>query len=156
MKSKKKATLADLEQRVAKWVAEYIAEHRLLALGQRFRLELEVEHHKTTHLYETKSKVGKAYPRASDEPMTEMDWNIILRLSPFRKPAPNTLFSLLKDGLTKMRDSKGGVELPYNHVQQLNTIFHGNGLMYHAFKVGGSISSPHWHGKAKFKIYKKL
>ena len=156
MKKSKKPTLADLRKRMAEWFSSYVAEHELLPLGQGAVLVLTVEHHQSTHLYSSNLKTRKAFPAVShDEPMTENDWKVILKLEVFRKPPENSILSCLRGYLVTLRDSDEPLEMLYHHVLQLNTIFQGNGLMYHAFKVSGSTSSR-WRGKPKFKVYKRL
>ena len=87
MKKSKKPTLADLRKRMAEWFSSYVAEHELLPLGQGAVLVLTVEHHQSTHLYSSNLKTRKAFPAVShDEPMTENDWKVILKLEVFRKP----------------------------------------------------------------------
>ena len=155
MKNEKKPSLVDLEKRMSEWFSSYIAEHDLLHVGQRAILVLEVERHKTTHLYSSRQKVGVANTAMSHEPMTEMDWNIIMRLPTFRKPRVNSVEEDYVGELKQMRDNKDPQEIPYAHAQQINKVFAGTGLMYHVFKITGSTSSS-WYGKPKFKVHKKL
>ena len=154
MKNRKKPTLAELEARVVKLLAAYVQKHRLLPQGKKLTLMLEVECHETIHFYGSESKVTRVGYRTTGESMTEEDWNEIFSLPIFKKETDGTISKALFDALTEMHQSDQPLNMPAHHVQQMNMVFQGNGLMDYIFKVSGSTSTP-WRRQPMYKVSKR-